>query len=113
MPVDDITHLTRLLEEHEKLQRVQVEATEKALVLAKEEAQRQYASLNNLRKEYVEERKNFVDRNVYEAKYEATQVELNTIHRKLDDVNGHFTTWGSVVLAVSVILQILLHMFWK
>lgn len=113
MPVDDITYLSKLLEEHEKLQKIQIESTAQALILAKEEAQRQYNSLNNLRKEYTEERKAFVDKNVYEARHEALRVELQTVHRALDDVNGNFKVWGSIVVVLSVIFQLLLHMFWK
>lgn len=118
MPTNDMTvslheHLIRLLENHEKLQDTELAAMDKALALARMEAEKQYLALNNLRKEYTEERKQFVEKSVYEAKHESLRVELNAVHRKLDDVNGNFKTWGSVVLAISVIVQLLLHLFWR
>ena len=102
-------YFDRLMEEHEKRQATELIAMEKALVLARGEAEKQYAALNNLRKEYTEERKQFLEKGVYEAKHAVIETKMENIHRALDEQNNNFKTWAKLAVAGMALLQLALH----
>ena len=102
-----------LLQKHERLQDEQLSATEKALVLARAEAEKQYHSLNNLRKEYQEERGLFLLTAVYESKHEALMVKMDIYSERLTETRNWFKVWGAVILALSTAFQLVAHFIWK
>ena len=53
-------HIVALLTDHQRLQDTELNAMDKALVLARHEAEKQYHALNNLRQEYQSDRSIFL-----------------------------------------------------
>ena len=118
MPKDDLSvslhdHLIKLLEDHERLQDEQLAAMDKALVLARTEAEKQYHALNNLRKEYQEERQMFLLESVYEGKHEALVTKIETLSERLNETRNWFKVWGAVIFALTVAFQLVGHFIWK
>jgi hypothetical protein len=104
-------YLIRLLEEHEKRQDTELAAMDKALILARAEADKQYHALNNLRNEYNERSNLFLTTSVYDAKHDSIVTRMDTMDRKLSEVRDLFRVWGSVILALSIAFQLAAHIF--
>jgi hypothetical protein len=99
-------HMIRLLEEHEKRQDTELASMDKALILAKEEANRQYATLNNLKAEYL-------PKGEYRIAHEAIRSDIGVIHSRLDKLETRIATWGVAITIFLMIVQTGLHYVWK
>ena len=104
-------HMLRLLEEHEKRQDTELAAMDKALILARAEADKQYHALNNLRNEYNERSNLFLLGSVYDAKHDAIVTRMDILDRKMAETRDLFKVWGSVILALSIAFQLAAHIF--
>jgi len=118
MPQDALTvslheHFNVLLGKHEELQREQLAAMDKALTLARGEAEKQYQGLNNLKHEYQAERAQFVSKNEYRIAHEALRNEVSLIHSQLDKLDSRIATWGAAIGLFVVLLQIASRFLWR
>jgi hypothetical protein len=98
-------HLIRLLEDHEKLQDTELAAMDKALNLARLEAEKQYHALNGLKAEYL-------PKSEYRTSHEAVRTDIASIHKQLDKLDSKITTWGVSILVFVGVLEYL-GRFWK
>jgi hypothetical protein len=79
---------------------------DKALILAKEEANRQYATLNNLKAEYL-------PKGEYRIAHEMIRAEITAIHTQLDKLETRISTWVAAIAAFTLLVQWAAHYLWK
>ena len=106
-------YFIRLLEEHEKRQDAELAAMDKALTLARCEAEKQYQGLNNLKHEYQAERAQFLSKNEYSIAHEALRNDVSLIHSQLDKLDSRIATWGAAIGLFVVLLQIASRFLWR
>ena len=106
-------HLLRLLEDHEKLQDAELAAMDKALTLARGEAEKQYQGLNNLKHEYQAERAQFLSKNEYNLAHEPLRAEMSRMRSQLDKLDSRIAAWGAALGVFVVVLQIAIRFLWR
>ena len=106
-------YFIRLLEEHEKRQDTELAAMDKALTLARGEAEKQYQGLNNLKHEYQAERAQFVSKNEYTLAHEPLRAEVSRLRSQLDRLDSRIATWGAALGVFVVVLQIASRFLWR
>ena len=97
------SYFHRLLEDHEKLQNTQLASMDKALILAREEAQAQYKALNNLRAD-------FIPKSEYRLAHEGLVGKFEILNDRITDTRNWFKVWGAVITALSLAFQLAAHL---
>jgi len=107
-------YFERLLDERDRQLQVQMTALEKALTLAREEDERRFTQLNELRREVLTDRSQFLPREVFDSKDETglrwreTMVkDARLLSERVMALETRFQVWAAVLAGLIVIMQLL------
>lgn len=105
-------YVERILEEQCLRNKVQLEATERALLLATREMERRLGELNQLRSEVTSDRSQFVQRAIYEHHLITTNEWRESISQRVSVTETRIITWTSAIglffLIVNVAIALIL-----
>lgn len=105
-------YVERILEEQCLRNKVQLEATERALLLATRELERRLGELNQLRAEVTSDRSQFVQRSIYEHHLATTSEWREEVSQRLTVMETRSITWTAAIALFFLIVQVAMH-FWK
>ena len=112
MAVSLLAYFERLLSEHERWANEKFASQERALGIAREIDERKHHDLNELRKEVIQDRGQYLQLSVYETKHEMLIRELTLIHKQLDLLEARISTSIAAITAFVLLLQGVAHYIW-
>lgn len=99
-------YFDRVLDEHDRRIEERFRSIDTAVVLAREEAQRQYNHLNDLRREVTTDRSQFVDNRVHAAH----DIELarwrKEMEARLNNIETRIAFWGGGLVVLIFLLEV-------
>ena len=104
--VSALAHMERLLNEQDKRMALQFDAMDRALVLAREQAEKQYGHLNALRNEVMTDRSRFVETSVCAITRENFDKRISMLEKRI-------ATWGGAILVLIFVLQVIGPRIWS
>ena len=104
--VSALAHMERLLAEQDRRMDLQFEAMERALILAREQAEKQYGHLNALRNEVMTDRSRFVETSV-------CAITRENFDKRISQLEKRIATWGGAILVLIFVLQVIGPRIWS
>lgn len=105
-------YVERILEEQCLRNQVRLDATDRALELARRELERRLGELNQLRAEVTSDRSQFVQRAIYDHHLSTTNEWRESVSQRLTAIETRSITWTAAIALFFLLVQIALH-FWK
>ena len=85
---------------------LQFDSMDRALILAREQAEKQYSHLNALRNEVMTDRSRFVENSV-------CKVSMDAIDQRLSALEKRIATWAGAIIVLIFVLQIVGPRLWS
>jgi hypothetical protein len=107
-----LAYFERLLADHERWAVSKFDAQDRALSLARDIDERKHHDLNELRKEVIQDRSQYIQLSVYETRHEMVLRELTLLHKQVDILEARISTWIAAIAAFVLLLQGVAHYIW-